>query len=138
MFQFFPLQSSCIPVHFQFDSFTISQLLVKNTLQKKFYKDNYNEEKSNIWNLFFKINKKIKNYIFDNTIITDGYSASIRFIEKNFNEYFKGLLFAPTLNVLLNLLTYVLYKYVGLSAVVSLSTSIFLWAFLLVTSYFVT
>ena len=59
-------------------------------------------------------------------------------IEKNFNEYFKGLLFAPTLNVLLNLLTYVLYKYVGLSAVVSLSTSIFLWAFLLVTSYFVT
>jgi len=86
MFQFFPLQSSCIPVHFQFDSFTISQLLVKDTLQKKFYKDNYNEEKSNIWNLFFKINKKIKNYIFDNTIITDGYSASIRFIERNFNE----------------------------------------------------
>ena len=71
-------------------------------------------------------------------VVPNGMILGFFVIEKNFNEYFKGLLFAPTLNVLLNLLTYVLYKYVGLSAVVSLSTSIFLWAFLLVTSYFVT
>ena len=36
---------------------------------------------------FFNITQKIKDYKFDNTIITDGYSTSLRFIH---NDYIEG------------------------------------------------
>lgn len=71
-------------------------------------------------------------------VVPNGMILGFFIIEKNFNEYFKGLIFAPTLNVLLNLLAYVLYKYVKLSVVISLSISIFIWLAMLIISYFVT
>ena len=36
-----------------------------------------------LWNTYFNINIKMKKYVFDYTIITDCYSASIRFIHKD-------------------------------------------------------
>ena len=71
-------------------------------------------------------------------VVPNGMILGFFIVEKNFNKYFKSLILAPALNIFLNLLAYVLYKYVGLSVIVSLSTSIFIWLAMLIISYFVT
>ncbi|MCJ7637949.1 MAG: hypothetical protein MUO21_10710, partial [Nitrososphaeraceae archaeon] len=42
------------------------------------------QNKELIWGTFFNITPTIKNYVFDYTIITDGYVASLRFIHKDY------------------------------------------------------
>ena len=92
LFQFFPLQTSTVPVHFNFDTTAINELLYKK-IQKKEKNDDEDknnnmteEKKKKIWHTFFNIkmndNDDKKNYKFDYTIITDGYSVSIRYVEK--------------------------------------------------------
>jgi len=84
MYQFFPLQSSIIPNHIQIDTTSIIYLLI-NTEKKK-YLDNVELYKEVLWDKFFNITQKIKDYKFDNTIITDGYATSLRFIHKDYIE----------------------------------------------------
>jgi len=84
MYQFFPLQSSITPNHIQIDTKAVIELLVDK--DKKKYIDNVLLYKEILWDKHFIINPKIKDYQFDNTIITDGYSASLRFIHKDFIE----------------------------------------------------
>jgi hypothetical protein len=85
MYQFFPLQSSIIPRHIQIDTKAIIELLVDKG--KKEYLDNIELNKEFLWDKYFNITQKIKDYKFDNTIITDGYATSLRFIH---NDYIEG------------------------------------------------
>jgi hypothetical protein len=85
MYQFFPLQSSIIPNHIQMDTKSIIELLVDKG--KKEYLDNIELNKEFLWDKFFNITQRIKDYKFDNTIITDGYATSLRFIH---NDYIEG------------------------------------------------
>ena len=85
MYQFFPLQSSIIPRHIQIDTKSVIELLVDKG--KKEYLDNIEVNKEFLWDKFFNITQKIKDYNFDNTIITDGYATSLRFIH---NDYIEG------------------------------------------------
>lgn len=85
MYQFFPLQSSIIPRHIQMDTKSVIELLVDKG--KKEYLDNIELNKDFLWDKFFNITQKIKDYKFDNTIITDGYATSLRFIH---NDYIEG------------------------------------------------
>jgi|TARA_Y100000385_G_scaffold5470_1_gene6022 hypothetical protein len=84
MYQFFPIQSSIIPNHIQIDTKSIIELLVDK--EKKQYLDNIELNKEFLWDKFFNITQKIKDYKFDNTIITDGYATSLRFIHKDYIE----------------------------------------------------
>ena len=84
MYQFFPIQSSIIPNHIQIDTKSIIELLVDK--EKKQYLDNVELNKEFLWDKFFNITQKIKDYKFDNTIITDGYATSLRFIHKDYIE----------------------------------------------------
>ena len=85
MYQFFPLQSSIIPRHIQIDTKSVIELLVDKG--KKEYLDNIEVNKEFLWDKYFNITQKIKDYNFDNTIITDGYATSLRFIH---NDYIEG------------------------------------------------
>jgi translation initiation factor 2 beta subunit (eIF-2beta)/eIF-5 len=80
-FQFFPLQTNAIPRHIQIDTKALIELFVSN--EKKQYLDNIELHKEILWSKHFNIQVKLKNYIFDHTIITDGYAVSLRFIHKD-------------------------------------------------------
>lgn len=86
MYQFFPLQTKIIPNHITIDTTTLVKLLIGKNL--KYYVNDISLYKEYIWKEFFDIKKKYipTDYEFDYTIITDGYSASIRFIHKDFIE----------------------------------------------------
>jgi len=81
MFQFFPLQTHLIPRHIQIDTKSIVELLIDT--DKKQYFDNIETNKEKLWNTFFKLHYMNK-YVFDYTIITDGYSVSLRFLHTDF------------------------------------------------------
>ena len=81
MFQFFPLQTHLIPRHIQIDTKSIVELLIDT--DKKQYFDNIETNKEKLWNSFFKLHHMNK-YVFDYTIITDGYSVSLRFLHTDF------------------------------------------------------
>ena len=81
MFQFFPLQTHLIPRHIQIDTKSLVELLIDT--DKKQYFDNIEINKEKLWNTFFKLHHMNK-YVFDYTIITDGYSVSLRFLHTDF------------------------------------------------------
>ena len=60
MYQFFPIQSSIIPNHIQIDTKSIIELLVEK--EKKQYLDNVELNKEFLWDKFFNITQKIKDY----------------------------------------------------------------------------
>ena len=109
-FQFFPLQTNAIPRHIQVDTKALVELFVdtekhqklldiwvknpkeiktgknKGKIANKTKKELYDcleENKEFIWNTFFDIKQTRKNYVFDYTIITDGFSSSLRFLHKD-------------------------------------------------------
>jgi len=86
MYQFFPLQTKIIPNHITIDTRTLIQLLIGKNLRN--YENNLTLYKDYIWKEFFNIKNKFipTNYEFDYTIMTDGYSTSIRFIHKDHVE----------------------------------------------------
>ena len=81
-FQFFPLQTSIIPRHIQLDTKSIIELIVDKG--KTEYLNELQLYKDILWDKYFNINHNIKRYCFDHTIITDGYSVSIRFLHSEF------------------------------------------------------
>ena len=102
-FQFFPIQTNAIPRHIQIDTKALVELYIDTEKHKhlldiwikdtpkepinKIKKNLYNcleDNKEFIWDTFFDIKQKLKNYIFDYTIITDGYSVSLRFLHDDF------------------------------------------------------
>ena len=104
-FQFFPIQTNSISRHIQIDTKGLVELFIDTKKHQEslniWIKDNIDkpknkskadlytcldENKEFIWITFFDIKKKLKNYAFDYTIITDGYTVSIRFINNNYIE----------------------------------------------------
>ncbi len=103
-FQFFPLQTNAIPRHIQIDTKSIVELFVDTKKHKKLLEickfpiknekilsatsGNLNycieENKEFIWDAMWDIKQKRKYHEFDYTIITDGYTASLRFIRTNY------------------------------------------------------
>jgi len=100
MFQFFPLQTQIIPKHIQIDTISLIRLFIPYKDQKYFI-DDLDLHKEELWKQFFNLkiyskkyskrsstkvysNKYPINYFFDYTIITDGFSTSLRFIHKDF------------------------------------------------------
>ena len=86
-FQFFPLQSNTILRHIQIDTSALIELF-ENKVSEVF--KNIEIQKAIIWSNIFKINKTIKNYVFDYTIITDGFSTALRFLHKDYVEIEKA------------------------------------------------
>jgi len=103
-FQFFPIQTNSIPRHIQIDTKALVELFIDtkkhqdllniwindNKDKNKTKADLYtclDENKEFIWITFFDVKQKLKNYAFDYTIITDGYTVSIRFINNNYIEF---------------------------------------------------
>ena len=84
MYQFFPIQSSIIPNHIQIDTKALIELLVKEDKQPLLKNIELNKEF--LWDKFFDIKHKMKNYIFNHTIITDGYAVSLRFLHNDYIE----------------------------------------------------
>ena len=76
-FQFFPLQLNTIPNSIQIDNNNLIALLETNPTSKQ------KTLQTTLWRLLFKHKylQDMKGYTFDNCIITDGYSVSVRYIE---------------------------------------------------------
>jgi hypothetical protein len=112
-FQFFPIQTNAIPRHIQVDTKALVELFVETKKHQKLLdvwitetpiiksgknkgkqanktkKELYNcleRNKEFIWDTFFNIRQTRKNYVFDYTIITDGYATSLRFLHNDFIE----------------------------------------------------
>jgi hypothetical protein len=110
-FQFFPIQTNTIPRHIQVDTKALVELFIDTEKHQKLLDvwiteeklidkgknqgkpknktkgDLYNcieQNKEFIWNTFFNITHTRNNYVFDYTIITDGYATSLRFLHKDF------------------------------------------------------
>ena len=112
-FQFFPIQTTAIPRHIQVDTKALVELFVETEKHQKLLDvwiketteiqsgknkgkpknktkgDLYNcleQNKEFIWDTFFNITQKRKSYVFDYTIITDGFSTSLRLLHNDFVE----------------------------------------------------
>ena len=83
-FQFFPIQSNAILRHIQIDTKALIELFIKE--EKKQYLDNVELHKEFIWDKIFTVKQSLNKYDFDYTIITDGYTSSLRFLHKDFLE----------------------------------------------------
>ena len=81
MYQFFPLRTDIIPKYVPIDSKSIIELFSKD---KNKYLTDIENKKQKLWKKYFDIKVKMKNYSFEHTIITDGFSSSIRFIHNSF------------------------------------------------------
>lgn len=76
-----PLRTDLIPKFIPLDTKSLIEILVDKDKNK--YLQDIEFSKEILWNTYFNINIKMKKYVFDYTIITDCYSASIRFIHKD-------------------------------------------------------
>ena len=85
-FQFFPLQSNTILRNIQIDTNALLELF-EDKVSDAF--KNTEIQKAIIWTKIFKLNHNIKNYVFDYTIITDGYSTALRFLNQDYIEIVK-------------------------------------------------
>ena len=85
-FQFFPLQSNTILRNIQIDTNALLELF-EDKVSDAF--KNIEIQKAIIWTKIFKLNHSIKNYVFDYTIITDGYATALRFLNQDYVEIVK-------------------------------------------------
>jgi hypothetical protein len=84
MFQFMPLRNDIIPKNIVIDTKSLIELLLEK--DKNTYLKDITNYKDYLWEKFFTIKVKVKGYSFDNTIITDGYSCSIRMVNNKFKD----------------------------------------------------
>ena len=79
------------------------------------------------------INKPIASVILN--IIPNDLILAYFIVEDNIEEYLLGCVFTPLLNVIDNIISYVLYVYVKTTASVALWTNILIWIFAIIMSY---
>ena len=92
-FHCFPLRSNIVPKHIMIDTAALLELTMDTGTKHK--RDNLKANKKSIWKDNFKINDKIfnneTNHVFDYCLITDGISATIRFVRKDkFEKFYKN------------------------------------------------
>ena len=82
----FSLRTNCIPNYIEIDTSSIINMFYKE--QTEINRKNLLSLKNNIWNNYFNLNNGMfyysKNYVFNHLITTDGVSANIYFIKKDF------------------------------------------------------
>ena len=81
----FPLRNCLIPKYAKIDTRSLIEIFLKDD---KRFSNNISRLKNDIWNRYFKIDKKVfrmTNYTFNGSIMTDGYAASVLF-ELNDNK----------------------------------------------------
>jgi len=93
LFQVIPLSKSLIPDHIKIDTKMLVDLFITNNKNK--YLGNIEAYQKEIWNKFFKINKRIfkpkgHTYKFDYMINTDGRSASLSFFKEGAKKQKSG------------------------------------------------
>ena len=83
-FQFFPLRTDIIPKYIPIDTATLVDLMIDKDKNKYF--KNIENEKNNIWSMYFKLDLQIfkqKHYQFDYRISTDCFGVSIQLIHND-------------------------------------------------------
>ena len=86
-FQFLPLYASSIQRSVKIDTKILVEIFINEN--KNEYLNNITKKQQEIWSDLFKINSKIfklsksSPYVFDHSIVTNGYTASIIFIHKD-------------------------------------------------------
>ena len=103
-FQFFPIQTNAIPRHIQIDTKAMVELFVDTKRDEKLMeickfpeKDGkilnstsnnlmycLEDNKEFIWDALWDVKQTRKKYVFDYTIITDGYATSLRFLHTDY------------------------------------------------------
>lgn len=83
-----------------------------------------------------RLNKPITSSILN--VVPNGMILGFFIIEKNFDTYFKGLIMAPLLNTILDIIVYTMYKFLNISAIISITTGIIIWLVLLILAYIFT
>ena len=79
------------------------------------------------------INKPIASVILN--VIPNDLILAYFIVEDNIEEYLLGCIFSPLLNVIDNILSYVLYVYIKTTASVALWVNILIWVFAIILSY---
>ena len=80
-----------------------------------------------------RLNKPITSSILN--VVPNGMILGFFIVDKNFDIYFKSLILSPLLNTLLDIITFTMYKYFNISAIISITTGIIIWLILLILSY---
>jgi hypothetical protein len=79
------------------------------------------------------INKPIASVILN--VIPNDLILAYFIVEDNIEEYLLGCIFSPLLNVIDNIISYVLYVYIKTTASVALWANILIWVFAIILSY---
>lgn len=79
------------------------------------------------------INKPIASVILN--VVPNDLILSYFIVEDNIEEYLFGCIFSPLLNIVDNIISYILYVYVKTTAAVALWTNILIWIFSIIMSY---
>ena len=83
-----------------------------------------------------RLNRPITSSILN--VVPNGMILGFFIVEKNFDIYFKSLIFAPLLNTVLDIIVFTMYKYFNISAIISITTGIVIWVILLILAYIYT
>jgi len=76
----FPVRKSNIPKYVKLDTVMLVQLFTEGN--KRFYFMNINDQKESLWKTYFKLGKRTfrkTNYVFNGSILTDGFTACVCF-----------------------------------------------------------
>ncbi|VBB18086.1 hypothetical protein YASMINEVIRUS_549 [Yasminevirus sp. GU-2018] len=76
----FPVRKSNVPKYVKLDTTMLIYLFTKGN--KRFYQLNITDQKKCLWNTYFKTGKRIfkkTNYVFNGSILTDGFTACVCF-----------------------------------------------------------
>jgi hypothetical protein len=79
------------------------------------------------------INKPIASVILN--VIPNDLILAYFIVEDNIEEYLLGCVFSPLLNVINNIISYILYIYLKTTASVALWSNILIWVFAIIMSY---
>ena len=83
-----------------------------------------------------RLNKPITSSILN--VIPNGMILGFFIVDKNFDIYFKSLILSPLFNIILDSIIFIMYKYLNISAIISITTGIVIWLIILILSYIFT
>lgn len=70
-------------------------------------------------------------------VIPNGVILGYFILDTEFDSYFKSLVFVPAFNVIVNVITYLLFKYAFVSAFWALTINVSCWILLVIGCYFI-
>jgi hypothetical protein len=83
-----------------------------------------------------RLNKPITSSILN--VVPSGMILGFFIVDKNFDIYFKSLILSPLFNIILDSIIFIMYKYLNISAIISITTGIVIWLIILILSYIYT